>query len=191
MRAPNADIARDPRWGRMEETYGEDPFHVGTLATAFTRGLQGDDARYWTTAALLKHFLANSNEDGRESSSSDFDERRWREYYAKAFEMAVRQGGARAMMAAYNAVNGTPAHVHRCSKSKVERPARQLRGFRRIALAPSETSTVALPLAAEDVAYWNVSRHAWVVEPGRIELLVGPSSAEVDLKLRQMVTVAP
>jgi beta-glucosidase len=112
VRAPNADIARDPRWGRTEEVYGEDPLHVGTLATAFTRGLQGDDPRYWKTAALLKHFLANSNEDGRESSSSDFDERLWREYYAKAFEMAVRQGGSRAMMAAYNAVNGTPAHVH-------------------------------------------------------------------------------
>jgi beta-glucosidase len=112
VRAPNADIARDPRWGRTEEVYGEDPFHVGTLATAFTRGLQGDDPRYWKTAALLKHFLANSNEDGRESSSSDFDERLWREYYAKPFEMAVREGGSRAMMAAYNSVNGTPAHVH-------------------------------------------------------------------------------
>jgi beta-glucosidase len=112
VRAPNADIARDPRWGRTEEVYGEDPFLVGTLATAFTRGLQGDDPRYWKTAALLKHFLANSNEDGRESSSSNFDERLWREYYAKAFEMAVRQGGSRALMAAYNAVNGTPAHVH-------------------------------------------------------------------------------
>jgi beta-glucosidase len=112
VRAPNADIARDPRWGRTEEVYGEDPFHVGTLAVAFTRGLQGDDPRYWKTAALLKHFLANSNEDGRESSSSNFDERLWREYYAKAFEMGVRQGGARAMMAAYNAVNGVPAHVH-------------------------------------------------------------------------------
>jgi beta-glucosidase len=112
VRAPNADIARDPRWGRTEEVYGEDPFHVGTLAVAFTRGLQGDDPRYWKAAALLKHFLANSNEDGRESSSSNFDERLWREYYAKAFEMGVRQGGARAMMAAYNAVNGVPAHVH-------------------------------------------------------------------------------
>ena len=66
VRAPNADLARDPRWGRTEEVYGEDPFLVGTLATAFTRGLQGDDPRYWKTAALLKHFLANSNEDGRE-----------------------------------------------------------------------------------------------------------------------------
>jgi beta-glucosidase len=112
VRAPNADLARDPRWGRTEEVYGEDPFHAGTLATAFTRGLQGDDPRYWKTAALLKHFLANSNEDGRTRSSSDFDERLWREYYAKPFEMAVRAGGSRAMMAAYNAVNGTPAHVH-------------------------------------------------------------------------------
>jgi beta-glucosidase len=112
VRAPQADLARDPRWGRTEEVYGEDPFLAGTLATAFTRGLQGDDPRYWKTAALLKHFLANSNEDGRTSSSSSFDERLWREYYAKPFEMAVREGGARAMMAAYNAVNGTPAHVH-------------------------------------------------------------------------------
>ena len=112
VRAPNADLARDPRWGRTEEVYGEDPFHVGTLATAFTRGLQGDDPRYWKTAALLKHFLANSNEDGRDDSSSNFDERLWREYYAKPFEMAVREGGSRAMMAAYNAVNGVPAHVH-------------------------------------------------------------------------------
>ena len=85
---------------------------VGALATAFTRGLQGDDPRYWKTAALLKHFLANSNEDDRGSSSSNFDERLWREYYAKPFEDAVRVGGSRALMAAYNAVNGTPAHVH-------------------------------------------------------------------------------
>lgn len=112
VRAPNADLARDPRWGRTEESYGEDPFHVGTLAVAFVRGLEGDDPRYLETAALVKHFLANSNEDGRASSSSNFSERLWREYYAKPFEMAVTQGRALALMAAYNAVNGTPAHVH-------------------------------------------------------------------------------
>jgi beta-glucosidase len=112
VRAPNADLARDPRWGRTEEVYSEDPFLVGVLSTAFTRGLQGDDPRYWKTAALLKHFLANSNEDGRNSSSSNFDARLWREYYAWPFERAVRDGGSRALMAAYNAVNGTPAHVH-------------------------------------------------------------------------------
>ena len=121
VRAPNADLARDPRWGRTEEVYGEDPFHVGTLATAFTRGLQGDDPKYWKTAALLKHFLANSHEDARERTSSNFDERLWREYYAKPFEMAVKDGGSRALMAAYNAVNGTPAHVHPMLKDIVIR----------------------------------------------------------------------
>ncbi|MEO6003398.1 MAG: glycoside hydrolase family 3 C-terminal domain-containing protein [Opitutus sp.] len=110
--APNADLARDPRWGRTEETYGEDPFLTGTLAAAFARGLAGDDSRYLKAASLLKHFLANSNENGRFHTSSDFDERLWREYYAKPFEIAVRDGGARSLMASYNAYNNTPQHVH-------------------------------------------------------------------------------
>jgi len=110
--APNADLARDPRWGRTEEVYGEDPFLGGTLAAAFSRGLAGDDPRYLKATSLLKHFLANSNENGRFHTSSNFDERLWREYYAKTFEMAVRDGGARSMMASYNAINGTPSHVH-------------------------------------------------------------------------------
>jgi beta-glucosidase len=112
VRAPNADLARDPRWGRTEESYGEDPFLTGTLATAFVRGLQGDDPKYWRTAALLKHFMANSNEDGRDSSSSTFDERLMREYYSAPFRMAVVDGGARAYMAAYNAWNGIPMAVN-------------------------------------------------------------------------------
>jgi beta-glucosidase len=112
VRAPNADLARDPRWGRTEEVFGEDPFLVGALSTAFARGLQGDHPRYWKAASLLKHFLANSNEDTRTTSSSNFDERLWREYYAWPFFRGVRDGGSRALMAAYNAVNGTPAHVH-------------------------------------------------------------------------------
>jgi beta-glucosidase len=112
VRAPNADLSRDPRWGRSEESYGEDPFLVGTMATAFTRGLQGDDPRYWVTSSLLKHFLANSNEDGRGSSSSNFDERLFREYYSVPFRMAIQQGHADAMMTAYNAWNGTPMEVN-------------------------------------------------------------------------------
>ena len=72
---PQSDLARDPRWGRSEEDYGEDPFFNGTMAVAFIKGLQGDDPKYWQAAALLKHFLANSNESLRDSSSSDFDQR--------------------------------------------------------------------------------------------------------------------
>jgi beta-glucosidase len=112
IRAPNADLGRDPRWGRTEECYGEDAFFNGTMAVAFVRGLQGDHPVYWQTASLLKHFLANSNEDNRGSTSSNFDERLLREYYSLPFRMGVVAGGARAYMTAYNAVNGVPCTVH-------------------------------------------------------------------------------
>jgi beta-glucosidase len=108
VRAPNADLSRDPRWGRSEESYGEDPFLVGTMATAFTKGLQGTDKNYWLTASLLKHFLANSNEDGRDGSSSDFDSRLFHEYYAVPFRMAIEDGKANAFMTSYNAWNKVP-----------------------------------------------------------------------------------
>ena len=109
---PQSDLARDPRWGRSEEVYGEDPFFNGTMATAFVKGLQGDDTTYWQSAALLKHFLANSNENGRGGSSSDFDERLFWEYYSVPFRMAFEDGGAKAVMASYNAWNGTPMTIH-------------------------------------------------------------------------------
>src|SRR3984893_12724505 len=99
VRAPNADLGRDPRWGRTEECYGEDPYFNGVMAVAFVRGLQGDHPRYWRAAALLKHFFANSNENDREKSSSDFDEQLFREYYSVPFRMAIQQGGSRAYMA--------------------------------------------------------------------------------------------
>ncbi len=109
---PQADLARDPRWGRGEEVYSEDPFLAGTMATAFVKGLQGDDPTYWRSAALMKHFLANSNENGRGGSSSNFDERLFWEYYSVPFRMGFEQGGARALMASYNAWNGTPMGIH-------------------------------------------------------------------------------
>jgi beta-glucosidase len=108
VRAPNADLGRDPRWGRTEECYGEDPFLNGTMAVAFIKGLQGDDPKYWQAASLMKHFLANSNENNRVGSSSNFDARLLREYYSVPFRMGVVEGGSRAYMAAYNAVNGIP-----------------------------------------------------------------------------------
>ncbi|HET7102664.1 MAG TPA: glycoside hydrolase family 3 C-terminal domain-containing protein [Terracidiphilus sp.] len=112
VRAPNADLSRDPRWGRTEESYGEDPFLVGTLTVAFAQGLQGPDPKHWQAASLMKHFLANENEDGRTHSSSDFSERLFREYYSVPFRMGFEQGGSRAVMAAYNAWNGIPMMIH-------------------------------------------------------------------------------
>ena len=112
MRAPNADLARDPRWGRTEESYGEDAFLGSQLTVAFIKGLQGNDPRYWKSASLMKHFMANSNEDGRDSSSSNFDERLFREYYSFPFYKGITEGGSRAFMASYNSWNGIPMTIH-------------------------------------------------------------------------------
>ena len=115
---PQADLARDPRWGRSEEVYGEDPFFNGTMVTAFIHGLQGDDPHYWQAASLMKHFLANSNEDHRSNSSSDFDTRLFWEYYSVPFRMGFA-AGAPGVMASYNSWNGTPMAVNPILKSIV------------------------------------------------------------------------
>ncbi len=119
VRAPNTDLSRDPRWGRTEESMGEDPYFVGAMSVAFIRGIQGSDTRHWQAAALMKHFLANENENGRTYTSSDFDERLFREYYSVPFRMGFEQGGSRAVMASYNSWNGTPMMIHPVLKSVV------------------------------------------------------------------------
>jgi beta-glucosidase len=110
--APNADLGRDIRWGRTEECYGEDAYLAAEMTVAFVKGLQGDNSQYWKTASLMKHFLANSNENNRFINSSDFDERLFREYYGYAFYKGIVEGGSRAYMAAYNKYNGIPCTVH-------------------------------------------------------------------------------
>jgi len=110
--SPNADLGRDIRWGRTEECYGEDAYLAGELTIAFVKGLQGNHPRYWKTASLMKHFLANSNENNRFINSSDFDERLFYEYYGYAFYKGIVKGGSRAYMTAYNKYNGIPCHVH-------------------------------------------------------------------------------
>ena len=117
VRAPNTDLSRDPRWGRTEESMGEDPYLVGTMSVAFIHGLQGPDPKHWQAASLMKHFLANENENGRTRTSSDFDERLFREYYSVPFRMGFEQGGSRAVMASYNSWNGTPMMIHPILKS--------------------------------------------------------------------------
>jgi len=108
LRSPNADLARDPRWGRIEETYGEDPYLIGKLATGWIQGLRGTNPTYIEAASMCKHFLANSNETDRMQSSSNFDQRLLHEYYSRSFLFALMDGGAQSYMTAYNEVNGEP-----------------------------------------------------------------------------------
>lgn len=112
VRAPNADIGRDIRWGRNEECFGEDAWFNAQMVTQFVKGLQGDNPNYWLTASLMKHFLANSNENGRDSTSSNFNERLFREYYSYPFYKGITEGGSRAFMASYNSYNQIPMTVH-------------------------------------------------------------------------------
>lgn len=105
---PTINMSRDPRWGRDEENYGEDPYLCGRIAVEYIKGMQGDDPKYYKTIATAKHFAANNYERGRHSTSSDMDERNLREYYLPAFEMAVKEANVRSIMSAYNALNGIP-----------------------------------------------------------------------------------
>ena len=119
MRAPNADLGRDPRWGRTEECFGEDPYFNGMMSVAMIKGLQGDDPKYWLSASLLKHFLANSNEDDRTRTSSNFDMRLFYEYYSMPFHMGFVEGGAKCFMTSYNLMNDIPCTVNPLIQSVV------------------------------------------------------------------------
>jgi beta-glucosidase len=109
--APVVNLLRDPRWGRNEEGYAEDPLLTGVLATAYAHGLRGDHPTLLKTAPTLKHFLAYNNETRRDTTSSNLPPRVLREYELPAFRAPVRAGAAVAVMAAYNLVNGRPAHL--------------------------------------------------------------------------------
>lgn len=110
--APTVDMERDPRWGRTEEGYGEDPYLVGKMASAYIKGMQGTHSKYLLCAATLKHFYANNVEVGREYSSSSLDSRNKYEYYLESFQRAIMEGKAEAVMTSYNEINGIPAIVN-------------------------------------------------------------------------------
>ncbi|MEU4195485.1 glycoside hydrolase family 3 C-terminal domain-containing protein [Kribbella sp. NPDC026611] len=109
--APVVNPLRDPRWGRNEEGYAEDPWLTGVIATAYGGGLAGDDQRYLKTAPTLKHFLAYNNETGRCTSSSNLPPRVLHDYELPAFRAPIEAGAAVAVMPSYNLVNGRPAHL--------------------------------------------------------------------------------
>ena len=115
--SPTINMARDPRWGREEENYGEDPFLTGELAVPFIRGFQGanfDGTRstdYLKIVACAKHFAANNYEAGRQSTTSFVTEKNMREYYLPAFEATVRDADVKSLMSAYNAFSIDPTEL--------------------------------------------------------------------------------
>lgn len=110
--APTIDLERDPRWGRTEEGYGEDPFLIGEMASAYIKGMQGDDPHYLRIASTLKHFYGNNTEVGRGWKNSSIDPRNKYELYLEPFRRAIENGGAEAIMTAYNKINGIPGMLN-------------------------------------------------------------------------------
>ena len=106
--APVVEMARDPRWGRTEECYGEDPYLTAQLSLEFVRGIQGDHPRYLKGIAAPKHFALNNEEWCRHNGNSVADEQLLREYYLKPYQVLVQEGKAEQIMAAYNRLNGLP-----------------------------------------------------------------------------------
>jgi beta-glucosidase len=111
--SPTINMARDPRWGRSEENYGEDAYLTSQIAVNFIKGMQGTDPKYFKTIATAKHFACNNVEVNRYGISSDVDERSLREYYLQAFKACVTEGKVFSIMSAYNALNGVPCPANR------------------------------------------------------------------------------
>ena len=108
--SPNLNIFRDPRWGRGQETYGEDPFLTGRMGVAYVTGMQGDDPKYYLAIATPKHYAVHSGpEPTRHFADVDVSKHDEVDTYEPAFRAAIVEGKAGSVMCAYNAINGEPA----------------------------------------------------------------------------------
>lgn len=127
--SPTVNMARDPRWGRTPETYGEDPYLSSIMGTAFVKGLQGDDSRYLKVVSTPKHFAANNEEHNRFECNPQISEKQLREYYLPAFEACVKEGKAASIMSAYNALNNIPCTLNAWLLTKVLRNDWRFEGY--------------------------------------------------------------
>lgn len=119
--SPTVNMARDPRWGRTPETYGEDPYLSGVLGKQFVKGLQGNHPRYLKVVSTPKHFAANNEEHNRFECNPQISEKQLREYYLPAFESCVVDGNSESIMTAYNAINDVPCTLNTWLIQKVLR----------------------------------------------------------------------
>lgn len=127
--SPTVNMARDPRWGRTPETYGEDPYLSGIMGTAFVKGLQGNDSRYLKIVSTPKHFAANNEEHNRFVCNPQISEKQLREYYFPAFEACVKEGKSASIMSAYNALNDVPCTLNAWLLTKVLRNDWGFKGY--------------------------------------------------------------
>ncbi|MEV6851549.1 glycoside hydrolase family 3 C-terminal domain-containing protein [Actinoplanes sp. NPDC051411] len=157
--APTVNLDRDPRWGRTDEAFGEDPYLVGRMAGAFVEGYQGQDPRYLKVAATAKHFALNNVEDTRNRTSSDTTDANMRDYYLKQFQSLIEDSHVSGLMTSYNAINGTPSPADTYTADAIARRSYGLDGY-----ITSDCGAVS------DI--WNPGSHNWA-PPGWTTATVG------------------
>ncbi len=128
-RAPVINISRDPRWGRINECYGEDPYLTSRIGVSFVKGLQGDARKYLKLVSTLKHYAVNNQEHDRQSLSAEVPEPMLMEYWLPHFKACIVEGQAQSIMAAYNAINGVPCVVNKLLLTDILRGQWGFRGF--------------------------------------------------------------
>jgi beta-glucosidase len=129
FRSPVINISRDPRWGRIQEVFSEDPFLTGRMGVAYIQGLQGDNLHYLKVAATVKHFAVNNVETNRQRLSAEVDERNLMEYWLPHWKDAIMDGHAQSVMASYNAINGAPDAINRYLLTDILRGQWKFDGF--------------------------------------------------------------
>jgi beta-glucosidase len=127
--SPVIEPARDPRWGRTAETFGEDPFLVSQIGKGFIQGMMGDDPVYLKTVPCGKHYLANNTEFNRHTGSANMDDRDMREFYLLSYRTLIRDYKLPSIMSAYSAINGVPVSASKFLIDTIARKTYGLEGY--------------------------------------------------------------
>jgi beta-glucosidase len=160
-RSPVINISRDPRWGRIQEVFSEDPFLTGRMGVSYIEGLQGDDPHYLKLAATVKHFAVNNVETNRQRFSATVDERNLMEYWLPHWKDAIMEGHAQSVMASYNAINGAPDAINKYLLTDILRGQWKFDGF-----VTDDLGGVNLLVAAHHITEDPVEATAMAIKAG-------------------------
>jgi beta-glucosidase len=195
--SPNINIFRDPRWGRGQETYGEDPYLTARMGVEFVRGLQGDDPKYFKVIATPKHYAVHSGpEPERHSFDASAFERDLRETYLPAFRATVVEGKADSVMCAYNRTNGEPCCANKRLMTDILRHEWGFNGYvvsdcgaisdiwrgHRFAKSEAEASSLAVKAGTDLACGREYGSLVQAVKSGLI------SESEIDVSLKRLLT---
>ncbi|MDR0944667.1 MAG: glycoside hydrolase family 3 C-terminal domain-containing protein, partial [Bifidobacteriaceae bacterium] len=169
--APTINLSRDPRWGREDESYSEDPYLTGQLGAANVEGMQGDNSTYLKIVSTPKHYLANNAENYRRNGNSQLTDKDLREYYTPAFRQLISPEGADAqsLMTSYNEVDGTPSPANQFT---IETLARRTFGFTGFITSDCDAILdiwqrhVWTPAALNGAAVTQAQATAWAIKAG-------------------------